>query len=262
MYRYLELYYAFLKQRLKILLEYRVNFLIGALSTLLSQAASVTVIWIVMMHVPHISGWSYNEILLIYGLITIAKGVNHMFADNLWTLGRHYILNGTFDRLMVRPVNPLFHLLADRFCQDGVGTFVIGILIVIKSTFSLDFDWTLIRIIYISISVLSGSIIFFSLNLITSVSAFWIVDSVPITRIVFETHEFAKYPLDIYGKNVGLIFTLLLPYAFVSFYPAAYLLGRDVGMLAWGGPIVAGVLFCLGYYLWIFGLKHYTSTGS
>ena len=39
--RYLELYWLFLKQRLKILMEYRASFLIGATSTIAQQSAGL-----------------------------------------------------------------------------------------------------------------------------------------------------------------------------------------------------------------------------
>ena len=105
--RYLDLYWQFLLQRFKILMEYRVNFLIGASSTVFLQAACLLTIWVVMRQVPSLNGWSLDEVLLIYGLVTLAKSINHMFADNLWTIGRQYIRTGGFDRFLVRPIDPL-----------------------------------------------------------------------------------------------------------------------------------------------------------
>ena len=101
-----------------------------------------------------------------------------------------------------------------------------------------------------------------SLNLITCVSAFWVMDSVPVTRVVFDNHLFAQYPLTIYPKAIGIWLTWMIPYGFASFYPASYLLGRDVGALAWLGPVVAAGLLVIGYRVWQFGLRHYASTGS
>ena len=83
-----------------------------------------------MQKVPSLNGWNYDEVLLVYGLVTLSKSINHMFADNLWTLGRVYIRSGGFDRFLVRPIDPFFHLLADRFCQDGVGNFLVGLALV------------------------------------------------------------------------------------------------------------------------------------
>ena len=112
-----------------------------------------------------------------------------------------YIRSGGFDRFLVRPIDPLFHLLADRFCQDGVGNFLVGVALVIKSSIDLGIDWTPSKLLMLIVGVMSGGFIFIALNLITCVTAFWIVDSVPVTRLVFDNHLFAQYPLSIYPKG-------------------------------------------------------------
>jgi len=111
--------------------------------------------------------------------------------------------------------------------------------------------------------VLSGGFIFIALNLMTAVSGFWLMDSVPVTRVIFEMHEFAKYPLTIYPRFIGILLTALIPYGFASFYPATHLLGRSVPpTLAWGAPMVATVLMIIALAVWRFGLRHYSSTGT
>ena len=260
--RYANLYWYFLIQRFKILMEYRVNFIIGASSTFFLQGSSILAIWVVMSQIPSLNGWSFDQVLLIYGLVTLSKSINHMFADNLWTIGRQYIRTGGFDRFLVRPIDPLFHLLADRFCHDGIGNFIVGAVLVAKSTYSLGIVWTPLNLIYLVVSVLSGGMIFIALNLITCVSSFWIMDSVPITRLVFDNHLFAQYPLTIYPKAISIWLTWLIPYGFTSFYPANYLLGKDIGALAFLGPVIAAILMFLAYRFWLFGLRHYTGTGS
>ncbi len=261
--RYLSLYGLFLRQRLKILLEYRVNFLIGATSTIFMQGASLLAIWVVMRQIPDLNGWSLPEIWLIYGLVTLAQSLNHMFADNLWTVGRDYIRPGGFDRFLVRPIDPLFHLLADRFCHDGVGNFLVGLVLVVGAGASLELSWGLLEVANVALAALSGGLIFFGLNLITAVSAFWVMDSVPVTRVVFETHMFARYPLSIYPRAIRILLTWLFPYGLAAFYPASLVLGRAVSpALAWGAPLAALVLVLIGYRTWLFGLRHYASTGS
>jgi ABC-2 type transport system permease protein len=260
--RYLDLYWLFLTQRLKALMEYRANFILGAASSFVMQGATVAAIWVVMQKVPTLNGWNYDEILLVYGLITLAKSINHMFADNLWTLGRSYIRSGGFDRFLVRPIDPLFHLLADRFCQDGVGDFLIGAVVLVKASIGLGIDWTPLKLLMLVIAVISGGGIFIALNLITCVAAFWIVDSVPVTRLVFDNHLFAQYPLTIFPKAITFLLTWILPYGFASFYPASYILNREIGNLAWFAPFVAAFLLLIGYRFWQVGLRHYSGTGT
>ena len=243
-------------------MEYRASFLLGAISTIAWQGSSIAAVWVVMQKVPNLNGWNYDEVLLVYGLITLAKSINHMFADNLWTLGRVYIRSGGFDRFLVRPIDPLFHLLADRFCQDGVGNFLVGAALVVKASITLGIAWTPLKLLMLTVSVVSGAFIFIALNLITCVAAFWIVDSVPVTRLVFDNHLFAQYPLSIYPRAISILLTWVIPYGFASFYPASYLLGRELGNIAWFGPFMAAFLIFIGYRFWQYGLKYYSGTGT
>jgi ABC-2 type transport system permease protein len=260
--RYLSLYGVFFINRLKIFLEYRVSFLIGASSTFVMQGAGLLTIWVVMRQVPSLVGWSFDEVLLLYGLVTISRSIEHMFADNLWTVGRHYIRSGDFDRFLIRPINPLFHLLADRFNHDGIGNFLIGLGLIIKSSWALQLDWSLEKILCVVGAVLGGGLIFIALNLLTCVSAFWVIDNAPVTLAVHETHEFAKYPLSMYGSAVKNLLTWVIPYGLASYYPALFLLNRDSSWLAFAAPPVALILLYIAYRAWLFGLRRYSSTGS
>jgi ABC-2 type transport system permease protein len=97
---------------------------------------------------------------------------------------------------------------------------------------------------------------------LTATSVFWLMESIPVTQMVFTMNEFAKYPLTIYHAGIRILLTWIIPYGFVSFYPASYLLGRDVGLLAFLSPVVAGVTLLVSYRVWLFGLRHYSGTGS
>ncbi len=262
MIRYLSLYRYFVVQRFKILMAYRLNFFIGSVSTAVLQAASLAAIWVVMSQIPSLNGWNFYEVILIYGLLTMGESITHMFADNLWTIGWNYVRSGDFDRFLVRPIDPLFHLLADRFCHDGFGNLITGAVLVGVAMHNLGIAVTPVHILYLVMSVLSGGLIFIALNLITATSAFWLTESIPVTQMVFNMNEFAKYPLNIYHGAIRILLTWLIPYGFVSFYPASYLLGRDLGPMVWLGPLVAIVFMLVAYRVWLFGLKHYAGTGS
>jgi ABC-2 type transport system permease protein len=246
---------------MKVLLEYRTSFIIGALSTLFIQLASIMTIWIVMQNVPDLKGWDFEAILLILGIITLSKSLNHMFADNLWSLGGNYVKTGNLDRFLIRPISPLFHLLADRFCHDGIGEMILGLILVIYSITHLNISWPIGKIVFLIFSIAGGGLIFFSINLITCVTSFWIYDSLPFMIAIHETHNFAKYPITIFPWSIKFVATIIIPYAFAGYYPASYLIADKNTELVWAGPLVTIVLVIASYRLWLFGLRHYTSSG-
>lgn len=261
-YRYIRLYIEFAKQNLKAMMSYRVDFIIGAMSTFVGQLTGILFVWVVFQNIGNLKGWSFYEVLLVYGLMALSRSVNHVFFDNLWVVGIHYVKDGSFDKLLLRPISPLFHLISDKIQQDGLGNLLIGIIVVVKSVYELKLHLSPLDVLLMFIFVVSGGLIFASINLITSTSSFWVVNSIPFILSIFETHYFAQYPLDIYRRFVGVALTWIIPYAFASFYPANYFLHRGYQGFAFLAPVIAAVLWMIALRVWHFGLKNYASTGS
>ena len=260
MWHHLTLYPALLRQQLKVLLEYRVDFLVGAGSSIIVNITYLGTLSLIMARVPSLNGWTLPELLLIYGLMLMSRALMDTFAGSFWSIGG-FVRRGRFDAYLVRPLNPLFSFLTSRFDTTGVGTFLIGLAVVATAGQALDLFMPL-NLAYLVLTVFCGAVIYFSINLITASSAFWIVDAMPVVAAVFESNNFAHYPLTIFPKAIGFLVTWIVPYGFAAFYPAAHLMGRDVGALAWLAPVVAAVLFVLGYHVWLAGLRRYESTGS
>jgi ABC-2 type transport system permease protein len=258
---YFGLYGQFMLQQLKGRLEYRASFLIAGGATILQQGASLLTLWVVMGRIPTLAGWSLAEMLLLYGLMSLSRSLNQMFADGPWGLGG-YIRSGDFDRFLVRPIDPLYHLLANYFNADGLGNFLVGLVLVVSAGGALGVFHSLFNVAYVVVAVLAGAVIFTALSVITCTVSFWLIDALAATALVFENHRFAYFPLTIYPRGFIFALTWIIPYGFASYYPAAYLLGRPVGLLAWLGPLIAATLAMISYRVWLFGLRHYSGTGS
>lgn len=259
---YLTLAWAFLKQQMKIHMTYRFNFLISLSSTIVWQGATLAAVWVVLDRVPVLGTWSREETFLIYGLITLAGAVGRTFAFNLFFLSGMYIRPGTFDRLLLRPVNPLFALLTERLSPEGMGDMVVGAVLVGRSFVTLGLAPAPGRVAYLVLAVLSGALIMISINLAAASTAFWIVEATPLMLTINHNTQMARYPLEIFSKPLRVILTWVLPYGLASFYPAEYLLGRASGPMAFAALPVGVGLFLLAYQFWLRGLRHYSGTGS
>lgn len=75
--------------------------------------------------------------------------------------------------------------------------------------------------------------------------------------------QFGQYPATILSLPLRFFFTWVLPYAMVSFYPAAFML-RSGEYLLYGllTPLVGAAFFGLSLVVWGVAVKHYQSTGS
>lgn len=260
---YVKLYLEFLKQAVKVWMEYRADFFIGALSTFTIQGASILFIAIVFRQIHQLNGWSFSQMLFIFGIANTGRSIHLLFFDNLWTLGWQYIKTGEFDRILIRPINPLFHVIADRVQQDGVGQFLLGLVILVESIRPANIHWTLLNLVMFGVMIVSSGFIFSAVNLFLATLSFWMVDSLPIMSAVFGLSDFARYPLSIYNKVIRIILTWIIPYAFTAFYPATYFFNDDgYRFVAALTPVVATLCCTIAYFFWTRGVRAYSSTGT
>ncbi|WP_433750043.1 ABC transporter permease [Falsibacillus pallidus] len=261
--RYSFLYSKYFSNHLKVMMEYKGDFIIGMLSVFIQQITSIFFLKIVFDHITVLKGWTFYEILFIYAIAFLGRSIHHIFFDNLWTVGWQYIRSGTFDRLLLRPVNPLFQIISERVQQDGFGQLIIGIIILATANSHLDIHWTAGSIFMLVLFILSSGMIFVALNLFFITFSFWMIDSLPIVVSIFQFSDFARYPVSIYPKLLTIVITWLIPYGFTAFYPAAYFFeNQEYHLYAILTPLISFAWVLLSYRFWCYGVKNFASTGS
>lgn len=260
--RYLGLFFFFGGVYLRRLMTYRVDFLIGAGSFMASVAVQVLALFFIFRHVEHINGWSYEQILFLLGFALIPRGLDHSFTDQLWELGRKLIQRGELYKYLIRPVNPLFNLLSERFFYpDGLGELFAGIAIVFYVSGMLPIEMSFGKAAFILVLILSAAAIFTAIKLVFACVAFWTVTSLPMMTAVYQLASFSRYPLDFYHRAIRFILSWIIPFAFTAYFPVTYILFDRIDLAVWT-PVVACVSLLLSYWLWLRGLDSYEATGS
>lgn len=259
--KYASLYIEFFKQNAKTMLEYKTDFVIGVFSTFLTQFYGIFFVWVIFENIKQIHGWTFYEITFVYGLLTLAKGIDMFFFDNLYSLGFEYVREGTFDIFMIRPLSPLFQLVASFIQQDGLGLMILGAFVITKSLAELKIMLLPLDIVLLIVFVISGAAIISAINVMVATAGFKTMNSHVLMSSINSFQEFAFYPIMIYPKFIGFILTWIIPYAFASFYPADYFLHKGLGMYSLFSPVIAIVLWIIALKVWKLGLKNYSSTG-
>lgn len=262
-FRMMKLHRIFIAQHMKRLMEYKTDFLLGAIGILISQALQVMFIGIIFSRIPKLEGYSFEEILFIYGFSLIPKSIDHLFFDNLWMVGYSIIRKGDFDKYLTRPVNSLFYVIVERFCVDAFGEMLTcGLLLAYAiPRLSLPFYWYTIPLFLVF--TVFATMIYTSLKIITAAVSFWTKASGHITHMLYMTNDFSKYPVTIYNRAVQTIITYVIPFAFTAFYPATFFLKGENPLFCIGGTVVAGsVLFVIALFVWNRGVRAYESAGS
>jgi len=261
--RALRLYKVFVSQSLKSLVEYKVDFLTGAISFLINQTLNIAFLYIIFSQIPNLIGWEFEQIVFIYGFSLIPKGLDHLLANNLWKVGYYIVDSGDFDKYLTRPVNTLFHVMFESFEVDALGELIVGIALLVSTVGSLGVKFTVLDLILFIVIIPFAASIYTSIKIIFASVAFKTKRSGHIIHVFYMVNDFAKYPTTIYNNLIRTIITYVIPFAFTGFYPASYFLTGENPLFNLGGTIlIASVLMTLAIFIWHKMLRTYESAGS
>lgn len=261
--KYARLYKSFTIQYLKILMQSKVNFFIGFFGFFCLQATGIAFIYLIFEKIPTLNGWSLDEVVFIYGFSQLPRGLDHLFTDFIWIFSQNVIVRGEFDRYLLRPLNPLFQLIVERFQPDGLGEILIGLILIFLSGSHLHMKFGFLDILVFAVVIISGSVIYTSIKLFFASFAFWIKNSISILDMIYSLNDFAKYPIGIYSKAVQVIITFIIPFAFTAFIPAGYFIGKVPLKFAVLGTILAAILsFTVAYGIFQKGISSYEGAGN
>jgi ABC-2 type transport system permease protein len=248
-------------------LQYRLSFWLGVFVTMITDLVPLLLIGIVFTRFPTLHGWHWRDIALLYGLDQLAFGMVRCFSrqiDNFDNL----IVSGDFDSILIRPLPPLFHLLAARFEIVELGRLSVGVIILVLAARAAGIAVTAANVVVILGAVIGGAMILFSFILMVASVSFWQTRVGKLQDLVQASgRAFADYPLSIYPTGVRWLLTFGLPLALITYYPGQRLMGRnESGALL---PVLSTAAVPAGLALlgaaglvWRAGLRHYKSTGS
>lgn len=263
MLRYLHLYKIFLQQYLKSLMQSKLDFFMGFFSFFLNQALGIVFLQLVFAQIPDLNGWSFEQLVFIYGFAQIPKGIDHFFTDYLWIFCRKTVREGAFDRYLLRPVNPLFQVLVERCQPDGLGEVIVGIVLVVYAGRRLLLSFSVISFLVFLIAVFAGAVIYMAVKLFFASNAFFMKDCYSLLYTAYNISDFAKYPTEIYDGPVRFVIRFVLPFSFTAFIPANYFMSGGTLLFSVGAECaVAAAAFAVAYLYFSFGIKKYESAGN
>lgn len=259
---YCKIYKKILIQDLKSKLSYRTDFIISTFGILFTNILGFVSFWIIYNNFPSIMGWNYHEMLFLYGFSLITLTPVQCLFDNHWQL-RHYVYSGDFIKYCFRPINIFFYFTSEIFDIKGLGQFAFGIgtLIYSWNMLSLPFSfWILLKLI---LAFLTSSLFIIALMILAAASCFWVINSGYIMVTVNKFKDYAKYPVTIFNTVFRLLFTFVIPIAFISYYPSLlFLRSHAIPLLTWLSPLIGILFFYISYVIWMKGAKTYSGTGS
>ena len=168
--------------------------------------------------------------------------------------------------MLTKPVPLLVQVCSDRFTLRRLGRITQASVVM---AWALPIvDWTPSRVLVAVLMVVSSSALFFGLFVLFSCVQFWTSDASEFANaFTYGGNTLTQYPLTVFPRELAIALTVVLPIAFVNWYPCLYLLGRPdpFGFPEWlqfCSPLAAAVVVAAALLVWRTGVRRYTSTGS
>ena len=261
--RHLLLFFDYFSQYAKVRVSYRGDFFISLATSFAATVFALSFVVILFQKVPQLAGWRFEEVLFLYGFSLIPYGIFNIISLNLYEFGNNFIIEGKFDRVLLRPISSLFQVLFETFRIESLQEVATGTFCMWWATHELGIAWTPGKIATLFFFGLCAGIIYISVFLILSTVSFWFEDRIGVHPPVWNVMAFGRYPLSIYSGVVQFFLCWIIPFGLASFYPSVRMLGRTVSpQYAPLVPVVAVVFLASAISLWNLGTRHYSSTGT
>jgi ABC-2 type transport system permease protein len=261
--RHLGLLLAYFGQYAKVRVSYRADFLIGLATSLAATVFALGFVFVLFSKIPRLADWRFEEVLFLYGFSLIPFGLFNILSMNLYEFGSAYIIEGKFDRVLLRPVASLFQVLFETFRIESFHEVLIGLVVVGWASRRLGIHWTAGDAALLLGFGLCGAVIYTAVFLLLTTVSFWFEDRIGIHPPAWNLIAFGRYPLSIYSGFIQFFLSWVIPFGFATFYPSVRLLHRaEFRSYAPLVPLVAAVSLALAVFVWSQGVRRYASTGS
>jgi ABC-2 type transport system permease protein len=264
---YLATYARYWRINLLTILEYRANFLMWGAFTVIYHASAIVALWVTLRNFPSINGWDFRQTAFMYGLWFLGHAVHNTFFFSVGSVPE-FIREGRFDRFLVRPLDTLFQALTfpQQIWPDELILSLVYFAVVVPFS-GVHVD--ALFLCYVPLVALGGALIDFGINLAIATVAFWFIRIESLRWVIMSLEQdFSRYPISIYQRGVRVVLAFILPFAFMNYFPATFLLHKSetglnlnpaVGLLT---PLVGIICLALAYIFWRRGLDRYQGTGS
>lgn len=258
---YAAIYFKIISQDFKGKMSYRADFIISTLGMILTNISGFISFFILFQNFETINGWNYYEMLFLYGFSLIALTPNQCLFDNNWNL-RRAVYSGDFIKYCFRPINIFFYFISEVFDVKGLGQLIMGGITLVYAWNKLDLPFSFGTAILLVIALITASLFMIAIMNFAAATCFYIINATSVMIMMFKFTDYAKYPASIYKGVFQIIFTFIIPIAFVSYYPSLLFLRPGLSILTCLAPVFGIFFFWLSYRVWMIGASRYSGTGN
>jgi ABC-2 type transport system permease protein len=252
-------------------LQYRVNFFIQVLQSLISLGTGLIGLALVFQHTTDLAGWTRPELLAVMGVHILMGGlIQSLITPNMGRLMGD-IQDGTLDFPLTKPADAQLIISVREFrlwqlvdVLMGLGVLGVAALEIqarLRAGETLGAVGSISLLMFVA-ALLLGAVMVYSFWLILTCTAFWVVRVDEMVNLFQGLYAAGRWPVGIYPDWLRYGLTFLVPVAFAVTVPAQALTGRLSGLTLLGAAGLALGLSLLARFVWKLGLKNYSGASA
>lgn len=261
--KYLRIYLLFVKVSVSLFLSHRFNVVMSALSSIIWTITQVIGLQFLFEKVETFAGWTLPETVLLlacgqmmfYSWVVVYEHSMAKFPQEL--------IKGEVDRYLTRPVSLIFFISFKSVTIQQLIPMVTTVLPLMLYGLT---NTTIAEPIYILQAFI---ILFFSLIIIyfmnlALLGVNFFIDNFDTAKdiIVNGSLDFNRVPFTILPSALRTIFTVIIPVAFVAFYPVMIIKGQESFATIFLYEMIILIIFILlSKLIWNKGLRRYSGVG-
>lgn len=262
--RYSRLFFYILKYQYLGEMSFNVNFIVNILMHLTWIIIPVCYYNIIYSRTTMIAGWSYEEVLILIGTFQVFEGINQLtYFRGVFFEIANSIQTGSLDFILLKPVNSQFLITFKGPDIFGLTDVITGVLLIIWAVIKLEIQLNLYSILVYTLLLLNGVVISYTIFFLLSITAFITISRSDLLDIFDSAiDESIQKPVEIYAKQVKIIFTYIIPIFVMVSFPVKAFLTNITAIDCFTALISSSLFLFFTVIAWRHALRHYSSASS
>jgi len=260
--RYLNLLGVQLRASLVTSMQYRVDFLIEGVMSIWWIGWNLVPLLILYDQRSSVAGWDFPSALLVIAWFTVLRGLMEG-AINPSLIGVvDKIRTGEFDYLLLKPADAQFLVSTARFEPWNLVDIAGGIALACVAFAMLGRAPAPVDVLLGLVLLVAAALVLYSLWILIVSASFWVIRLDNLAYLFSAVFDAARWPIHVFRGVWRIVFTLIIPLALMTTYPAMAMLGRleaRTALAALGGALLFAAV---SRFLWRAAIRSYTSASS
>lgn len=260
--KYFRVYKRFFENSVSYFFQYRSDAFVNIFFHIFWMATIFLMIEILFGHTTLLAGWTRGEMYVLSLFWMLSDEIYiFFFSNNLYNLASK-INEGTLDILITKPINTLFLVSTQYVGVRAIQRFITYFGVLIYVIIHFDIQFTIFSSVLAFFFLFCGICINYAITLVLNTLNFWF-EKIENINILWDSFVgTGKFPLEVFGRGLKILFLTFLPIAYLAYFPATAALGKNPGMMFGIIPLFTVFLLIIAISFWNFSLRRYTSASS